>query len=339
MTHALPRGRTLALATASALGVGLFGASVHAHQDQPATGAGSADTTLPPPRPITIAPIDEPATSPGPAGRPTTTAPGPTIEAKPEDPWLVLVNLEFMNAYFPRGIVLEDEGLITTQKITVNYTAFKNDDLKIDVYGLTFNAFNSNATGAEMEDGWLKYWFESDFGVGVNFTFGKWTVGPFYNIFYSPSGAFRTPQEVGLIAAYDDTELLGPFALHPSLLLQVDVGDYGFNGFPSENHTLLRLYATPGFELTLGDLTLPIRFPQTLALSLKEYYQDFQGNDETFGYYKTGVQTSFPLPPFFGGQWSLSLDVSCLIFGRTTSLYYNNRDSKFIYTLGVNIVF
>jgi hypothetical protein len=248
--------------------------------------------------------------------------------------------LDYLTAYFPRGIVLEDSGVILNAELKLSYLLHKDDDLRIDLYGLTFNAITSQATNADDRGGLIRYFYENDFGGGVAFTMGPLTLSPFYNIFLSPSNAFRVVQEVGLLTTFDDSKWLGPWALYPSALLQVDVGDRGTNGFKTDNHALLRLSVQPGFPIEIGSLTIPIRFPQTLALSLHDYYEDFNGKDEIFGYYKTGIATAIPLPINADyGRWTLNADFSVMFFGRTTSLYYGGETALPIGTVGIQVNF
>ena len=51
-------------------------------------------------------------------------------------------------------------------------------------------------------------WYESDIFGGVDFVFGKFTVGTVYTFYTYPNGAFDTIQEIGFKVGYDDTEFM-----------------------------------------------------------------------------------------------------------------------------------
>src|SRR6185436_14290095 len=114
------------------------------------------------------------------------------------------------------------------------------------------------------------------------------------------------------------SEWLGTFALKPSILF----------GFETENTAMgidrgqyVEIGVGPSFTVVQDD-TYPVTLtlPNKVGLSLDDYYEVSDSNEDTFGYFSSGVKLSIPLAfiPEDYGSWSASGGVQVLAFGNNT---------------------
>lgn len=110
-------------------------------------------------------------------------------------------------------------------------------------------------------------------------------------MYTSPSDAWEHVEEVNLSAAFDDSESLGGWTMRPRTLLQhLRRGANFTDGADARPGTYLELGIAPGPDAAFGETTVEIRFPVTVGFSLHEYYEDADGNDDTFGYALHGAR-------------------------------------------------
>lgn len=248
------------------------------------------------------------------------------------------VNVDVTNAYFYRGILQQDHGVIVQPAAKLTLNLMTDGDFKLDALVGTWNSFGDNAgtnTSALVE-----YWYESDLIAGFSLTKGKLSLTTTYTFLTSPSDAFQTVQELDMTLAFDDSEYLGPFALHPYALLAVETGANASDGADSNNGVYLELGVAPGFTFLIGETTVAVSFPMSVGLSLYDYYQDAAGNDSGFGFFQAGARASLPLP--FGerlGQWSLNAGVYGLFLGSQTAAFNGGDHDELIATVGVQVNF
>lgn len=255
-----------------------------------------------------------------------------------KSPFSLQLNLDFTNAYFYRGIFQQDKGLIVqpAAKLTVNI--YEQADLKIDALLGTWNSFGPNS-GTQTSD-LVRDWYESDLMGGFVLTKGKVSLTTTYTFLTSPSDAYETVQELGFTLAYDDTDLLEKFALHPYALLAIETGADASDGGNSNPGTYLELGIAPGFSFDVGKTPVAITFPASIGLSLHDYYQNAAGDDDTVGFAQVGVRVSVPLP--LGdryGKWTLNAGVSGLFIGDHAGDFNGGKRQEVIGTIGIQLNF
>jgi hypothetical protein len=315
---ALTLARAAAFAMAPAAIVGVANAQNNAQQAQPATGSEKPGTPAAPPTPGAQAEPQEP----------------------PKSPFSIQLNLDYTTSYFYRGIIQEDTGLILQPAAKLTINLYEQDDLRIDALLGLWNSFHGQKTGADTRGDFTGYWYEADLFGGIAVTKGKLSLTTTYTFLTSPSDAYETVQELDFTLAYDDSDLLGKFALHPYALLGVETGADASDGADSDTGTYLELGVAPGFSFDVEQTPILITFPVSVGLSLKDYYQDAAGDDDTFGFAQVGVKAAVPLP--FGdryGHWTLNAGVSALFLGDHTSAYNGGDDTEFIGTIGLQLNF
>jgi hypothetical protein len=181
-------------------------------------------------------------------------------------------------------------------------------------------------------------WYESDFYTKVGWTmFEDFSAGIIYTAYMSPNDFFSTTQELALGLGFNDSKLLGPFALNPSLLLafevkgQADAGDH--------KGIYLQLGLAPSYTFNAeSKYPLTLSIPLILGLSLDDYYEFGTGSDSTFGYFQGGVGLAVPLAflPASFGSWQIKTGVNVLHLNGNLRDVNKGRDStEIIGTVGI----
>lgn len=272
---------------------------------------------------------------------PATDAPA---QATPPDqrksPFSFQVNLDYTTAYFYHGIIQEDTGLILQPAAKLTINLHEGDDFKLDAFVGTWNSFHGQKTAAQTHGDFSEYWYESDLLAGLTLTKGALSLTTQYVFLTSPSDAYETVQELDVTLAFDDTSLLDKLALHPYALIAIETGADASDGAHSDTGTYLELGVAPGFSFDAVGTTIAVSFPVSVGLSISDYYQNSDGDDDTFGFVQIGAKASIPLP--FGeryGAWTLNAGVAALFLGDQTSDYNGGQDEQLIGTIGVQVNF
>lgn len=148
-------------------------------------------------------------------------------------------------------------------------------------------------------------WYEFDWDPGISVTFAqKFTLLVQYFEFDSPADAFTTARSIDAALTYDDSSLLGAFALHPHFTVLWELGAPGFAGLQPHGW-YYELGVAPGYTfLKNSKYPITVTLPFTLGLGDSG---GFYGNNN-FGYFATGPNISVPLAfiPSGFGSWTLS---------------------------------
>lgn len=268
---------------------------------------------------------------------PAAAKPADTPAAESKNLFSLQLNLDFTNAYFFRGFYQENHGLIAQPAAKLTLHAYDTADLKIDAFVSTWSSFHSEKTLSQ-RSGFTEYWYECDLLGGATVTTGKWSFTGQYIFYTSPNDAYKTIQELDLSAAFDDSEALGKFALHPYAQVGFETSSNATDSVNPGGY--LELGIAPGFSFDVEKTPVSISFPVTLGLSLYNYYQNANGDDETFGYGSVGAKASFPLPISDKyGKWSVNAGVSALFLGNHTSDINSGNRSQVVGIVGVQLDF
>ena len=252
----------------------------------------------------------------------------------------ISAGVDFPTDYYFRGIVQETRDYIIqpygdlTFKLWDGVPAFGNLALTIG----TWNSLHGGPTGVEGPNTDPKMWYESDFYTKVGWTmFEDFSAGIIYTAYMSPNDFFSTTQELALGLGFNDSKLLGPFALNPSLLLafevkgQADAGDH--------KGIYLQLGLAPSYTFNAeSKYPLTLSIPLILGLSLDDYYEFGTGSDSTFGYFQGGVGLAVPLAflPASFGSWQIKTGVNVLhLNGKLRDVNKGRDSTEIIGTVGI----
>ncbi|HET9269156.1 MAG TPA: hypothetical protein VFO31_13370 [Vicinamibacterales bacterium] len=267
-------------------------------------------------------------------------APAPPADAKPNTGRVSLsAGADWTTDYYFRGILQEDRDWIVqpygdiTFKLMEGTPAFGNLGLTVGLW----NSLHGGPTGIDGNRTDPDLWYESDFYTKVGWTFLEdFSSAIIYTAYMSPNDSFRTVQELAFSLGYNDSKLLGPFALNPSVLVAFEVKGQADAG--RHRGVYLQAGIAPGYTFNAkGTYPVTLTVPLLVGMSLSEYYEFGTGNDDTFGFFQGGVAVAVPLafiPPSFG-SWTIKGSLNVLQLGDNLKAVNNNDRTEIIGTIGL----
>jgi hypothetical protein len=219
-----------------------------------------------------------------------------------------VMQIDFTNVYFFRGILNERDGFIAQPWAELYLNAFASDDGPIRDVTVGFgvwNSFHSEKTLATSSPSTL---YETDWYplLSVGLPYGlTWTTT--YYFYTSPNGAFSTVEELNLKLAWDDSEVLGRWALAPWVNFAIETDRTSFG---DREGVGVQLGVAPTlYELEDERFPVSFAFPVELGLTIDDYYEEAGRSEDTFGYLSWGLVASLPLSfvPKSFGEWAVSL--------------------------------
>jgi hypothetical protein len=210
------------------------------------------------------------------------------------------LGVTFVSEYISRGLVLENQGVIAQPYLDLYFKLYEGTGFinKVVLNVSFWSSVDSHVEPAGNQTT-VRNWYEFDYTPGIAVTFAKnFTLTASYYEFDSPANAFNTARSLNFSLAYDDTDLLGKFALHPHFTYLRELDANGAAGL-NFNANYYEIGVAPGFSVG----PLAVTFPITVGLGSEGFYD---GN--AFGYATGGVQLSIPLSfiPECYGKWTLS---------------------------------
>ncbi len=269
----------------------------------------------------------------------------PEVLPAPEESTLHFkFSVDYVTAYYARGFRYEDKGFIVQPAAEFGFDLISEESFSFGGFFGIWNSFHDRATDAPQNEDVVDKWFEADLYAGLGGSVGNVGYSVTYLAYTSPSGAWETIDEIVFDLEYDDTEWWGDsgFTLTPSLSFAWEVGANFTDGADTEPGLYLQPGITPAFSVEGVALVerIDFSFPITVGISLDDYYEDSNGEDNAFGFVSFSAQASIPLPvPVAYGSWSLWGGVQFLILGDTTSEVNDGDDTAVIGTLGLLVEF
>tara|TARA_Y100001933_G_scaffold265265_1_gene338785 strand:+ start:57130 stop:57951 length:822 start_codon:yes stop_codon:yes gene_type:complete len=240
------------------------------------------------------------------------------------------MGVDFTTAYFYRGILQENQGLIYQPWADATFQL--ND--KLSVYLGTWNSIQDNNAGSD--------WYESDFFVGANYAVSEClSLDVSYIWLNTPSAGGEFSQEVNIGLAYDDSALWGDGfdGLQPSFLVGIETSGTSDGFGAGDKGVYYELGIAPSFTV-VDSATSPITLtiPVTVGLG-SDYYQVSATDDDTFGFVDAGLDFSMPLSfvPAQFGSWEAAAGVHFLFLGDNTEAINNGSDFEVIGTFGISM--
>ena len=241
-------------------------------------------------------------------------------------------SMDFLNAYFFRGIPQDDTGVIMWPAADLGF-ALHSGDGAFKSIGVNVGLWNSLHTGNAGTDGPSgKLWYESRFyttlGVGLG---GRTSVGVTYTAYTSPNAGFNTVRELSFKFAVDDSGALGGAAVKPYVILARELDGQADGG--ANEGTYLELGASPGFPASRATVSVPVR----AGFSLGDYYENVFGDDR-FGFFSVAgvVTVPFSKMPSRVGTWNIHGGVEYLRLGDRNEASFGDS-SKVIGSIGIGL--
>ena len=237
-------------------------------------------------------------------------------EEESENPFSGVLQADFTNAYFFRGILQERNSFIAQPWGELYFSLYDSEDCfirNVTIGTGLWASFHADETLAE--DG-PKSLYEVDWYplVSLEFPLG-FSLTTTYYFYTSPNGAFDHVEELNLKLAWDDSETLGRFSLQPWVNLALETRRTSFG--PERGEGWQMGIEPTLFEIPIENYPITATAPIELGLALDDYYEDDELDETTFGYVSFGVSASIPLEFIPAGSWSFTLTGKALYLSNT----------------------
>lgn len=240
-------------------------------------------------------------------------------------PFSGIVQVDLTSAYFFRGIMNERDGWIWQPWAELYYSAYSADDgfIRDVTFGAgVWNSIHSEHTLAQDSP---REFYETDWYPIVSIEFPQAvTLTAIYYFYTSANDAFDTVEELNFKLAWDDSEVLGRWALQPWINIAGEMHRTSFGDHEGEG---VQMGIAPTLYEPAEGSAFPVTFtlPAELGLAMEDYYEEADGHEETFGYFSIGLAASMPLDCIPDGFGSWTVGASGKIFYLSDTLQRVNR--------------
>ena len=219
------------------------------------------------------------------------------------------IGVTVVSQYITRGLILENQGVIVQPFADLYFKLYEGDGFlnKATLNLGIWSSLHSDKRQAGLASGTnrstTRSWFEFDWTAGVSLTFAKnFTFTPSIYSFTSPSDVFDTFYGLNLALGYDDTDLLGAFALHPKVQVLFELENKAGNG--ADEGIYYEVSIAPGFPAG----PVKVSFPIAVGFGSNDFY----ANDETYGFFTAGLLLGYDLPfvKECYGKWTVTAGAS-----------------------------
>ncbi len=232
------------------------------------------------------------------------------IDEPPEESFIhAFLQLQLSNYYItPRGLIVEDEGLVFQPLFLLLLDLYKwGPDSIVNRIGLTVGTWNSvHSKPSPNEDTNTPYWNEFDFIAGIDMTVLKdFNLSMTYLLFISPVDDYEPPHNLEFKIAYSDhfLEELTPWgkaSINPYAKLFVELSNKATVSSTDSSYNF-ELGLTPSY--VFNGYPLSIALPSFITLPGPGFYSE----DGIPGVISTGVKVTAPLTfiPKRYGSWAI----------------------------------
>lgn len=213
------------------------------------------------------------------------------------------IGVTMISEYLSRGLVLNSKGVIAQPYLDLYFKLYEGTGF-INKITFNFGLWSDINSFVQNQRSTLRNWYEFDYTPGISVTFAKnFTFTASYFEFDSPGQDFSTARSINLNLAYDDTDLLGAFALHPHVTVLGELPAPGAAGL-APGGWYYEIGIAPSYTFAKKS-AYPVTFsvPVTTGLGSSNFY-----GVDNFGYMSAGAQLAVPLAfvPSCYGTWTFS---------------------------------
>ncbi len=239
------------------------------------------------------------------------------------------------NAYIFNGLIQDKDTIIAQPYVTLNFLLYEGEGFLNDAtftLPLWASIHDTNKPSQVSPGSSLRTWYEFDISPGFSFTFAKnWNLTISDYIYTSPGDYFDTSHNLSLALEFDDSELMGAFALHPHFYFQQELS--GHAGLAYKNGIAFATDAPKGQYYEFGitpECTFAEKatYPVTLSFPTAVGFGSSGFFGQGFGFFSIGAELSVPLAfiPESLGSWSSSVSGRYYRLGSTSAFYTNSGD-------------
>ena len=258
------------------------------------------------------------------------------------------LGVNFVSEYVSRGLVYENQGAIAQPYADVYFKLYQGDGV-INSVTLQLGVWSSLQSHKNPYDsfGGLRDWFEFDYTGAVAVTFLKnfTTTFSYIEADYPGLPDVDANRNLQLGLAFNDTDYLGVFALHPhfNVLYELNTNSYGAAGI-KKGGWYYEIGVAPSYTF-LKDTQYPVTATLPLTVGLGDQNGFYDGN--TFGYFSAGLNVSVPLAfvPSCFGAWTTNAGFTYYRLGSTAADYSNyigvtnGSADQYVFSGGLGLTF
>lgn len=248
------------------------------------------------------------------------------------------LGVTFVTKYFTRGINNGDQGVIAQPYADIYFKVFDGGESAF-INGITVNmsvwsSLHSHHLNPSNGNG-LAAWQEFDWTPGIAIQFLKnFTLTTSYFEFDYPAGLSIPQRSINVQLSYNDTDLLGKFALHPhfTVLREINgVAGLGGSGWYYEPGI------APSFTLVKdGPLPVTLTLPVTAGFGSADFYAG-----DCFGYFAGGAQLGVGLGfiPSCLGTWTTTVGATYYYLHDHLAEVNNGRHNDWVGSAALGVAF
>jgi len=206
------------------------------------------------------------------------------------------LGLNVVSAYYFHGVLQNNHSASYQPYADIFLKAYEGDGfLNKAVFGLgLWESYTDASTIGKNKQSYKKYsggtnspWFEHDVTPSVALSFGKVTLTETYQFFSSPNNQFADSQALNSKLSFDDSDLLGALALHPSVSMTHELDGKQANSTASKHGNYWEGAVAPSYSAGPVTLTLPL----VVGVGSDGYYQK-----NGYGFFSAGLNVAYTLP-------------------------------------------
>ena len=255
------------------------------------------------------------------------------------------LGVNFVSEYITRGAPQEIKGVIAQPYADLYFSLYEGDgfvnkvSLNLGLWGSLHSAKTLAGAVSGSPVSTTAAWYEFDYTPGVAVTFAKnYTLTTSYFEFDSPNDAFKASSNLNFSLAYNDTDLLGAFALHPHVTYMRELAGKAVNGYSTVQGNYYEVGVLPALP-AYGPVT--ISFPLTAGFGSGQFYVA----NKTFGYFSGGVNASVAITsiPAKYGTWAFNAGATYYRLADQTAWVYDVSvpidKNRIVYQAGIGATF
>lgn len=246
------------------------------------------------------------------------------------------IGVTFVTKYLSRGLVLEDQGVIAQPYADLYFKLYEGTGFINSVTaGLGIWSSIHSHYAALPGPSTTSAWYEFDYTPGITIAFAKnFTLTVSYFEFDSPSDSFVTARSINANLSFNDTDLLGTFALHPhfTVLREID----GAAGL-AEDGTYFEVGIAPSFTVIKGTYPVTLTFPVNAGFGDDNFYAG-----DSFGYISAGgtVAVGLGCIPSCYGIWTATAGATYYHLGDNVAEATNHgKNDDWVGSLALGLTF
>ena len=239
--------------------------------------------------------------------------------------------VNFVSAYFSRGILQENQGAIAEPYADLYLSLFEGSGAinKVSLNMGIWGSIHSHNPGL----GTTSSWYEFDWMPGISVTFAKnFTLTTSYYEFDSPNDSFAAARSVNINLAYNDADVLGVFAMHPHITFLRELDNKA--GLGARKGSYYEVGIAPGLP-AFGPVTVTL--PATAGFGSNRFYD----KGTVFGYFSVGPNIAIALPfvPSRFGSWTVNTSATYYHLNGNVATADLGRHNDWVFSGGLGMTF